>query len=127
VFSTLQLLAYTLAAAAADAGADFKSFRQPSTGYSLVQAAADKGHFEAVVKLVEAGASWRLPKRGQEFVGCPDFDLIGTLAAKKPGLKVGTCGIVATPTHRCQLQSHLNSCVASHCRATLFRCNGCCW
>jgi hypothetical protein len=76
------------AAAAADAGADFASFRQPGTGYSLVQAAADKGQFEAVVKLVEAGASWRLPKRGQEFAGCATFDLIATLV--KPGLKVGT-------------------------------------
>jgi hypothetical protein len=59
-----------------------------------VQAAADKGQYEAVVKLVEAGASWRPPKRGQEFAGCPAFDLIATLMMKKPGLKVGTCTIV---------------------------------
>eukprot|EP00775_Hariotina_reticulata_P004639 gene4639-4892_t len=33
------------------------------TDYNLVQAAANKGHFEAVVKLVEAGANWRVGSR----------------------------------------------------------------
>jgi hypothetical protein len=79
------------AAAAADAGADFSSFRAPGTGYSLVQAAAHQGQYEAVVKLVEAGANWRLPRRGQEFAGCPTFDLIAALVKRKSGLKVGTC------------------------------------
>jgi hypothetical protein len=35
--------------------------------YDIVQTAANSGHLEAVVKLVEAGASWRLP-RGQALV-----------------------------------------------------------
>jgi hypothetical protein len=84
------------ALAAADAGADFKSYRLPDTTYSLVQAAADHGQYEAVVKLVEAGAIWRLPKRGQEFAGCPTFDMIATLIKKLPGLKVCTCTSAAT-------------------------------
>lgn len=46
----------------ADAGADFASYISESTGYDLVQTTAEAGHFEAVVKLVEAGASWWLPK-----------------------------------------------------------------
>jgi hypothetical protein len=49
----------------ADAGADYSSFIDPSTGYNTIQTAANAGQFEAVVKLVEAGASWRLAK-GQQ-------------------------------------------------------------
>jgi hypothetical protein len=55
-----------------------------------VQAAADKGQFEAVIKLVEAGDSWR-PKRGQEVVGCATFDLVSSLVNNRPELKVGAC------------------------------------
>jgi phosphoglycerol transferase MdoB-like AlkP superfamily enzyme len=46
----------------ADAGADPSSYVNEHTGYDMVQNAANLGQFEAVVKLVEAGASWRLPK-----------------------------------------------------------------
>jgi hypothetical protein len=46
----------------ADAGADHSSYVNEHTGYDMVQNAANAGQFEAVVKLVEAGASWRLPK-----------------------------------------------------------------
>jgi hypothetical protein len=45
----------------ADAGADYSSLINEFTGYDMVQNTANGGQFEAVVKLVEAGASWRLP------------------------------------------------------------------
>jgi hypothetical protein len=94
---SLDIVTVVRAAAAADAGADFESFRQPNTGYSLVQAAAHGWQFEAVIKLVEFGASWR-PKRGQEFVGCPSFDMISNLVSNKPDLKVGAC-VKPLPKH----------------------------
>jgi hypothetical protein len=51
-----------------DAGADLSTYVNEYTGYDMVQNAANVGQFEAVVKLVEAGASWRLPK-GHPCVG----------------------------------------------------------
>jgi hypothetical protein len=51
----------------ADAAADYATFRVEDNGYDIVQLAAVHGRLEAVVKLVEAGASWRLAP-GQERV-----------------------------------------------------------
>jgi hypothetical protein len=73
---------------AADAGADYSSYINEDTEYDLVQTAANNGQFEAVVKLVEAGASWRL-QRGQQRVvgGCVNY-VPEMLCINKPGLKV---------------------------------------
>jgi hypothetical protein len=54
----------------------------------MVQNTANAGQFEAVVKLVEAGASWRLVK-GQRNVGGSVYYVPEILSAQKPGLKVG--------------------------------------
>jgi hypothetical protein len=58
------------------------------TGYDIVQNTASGGQFEAVVKLVEAGASWRLA-RGQWNLGGSVYYVPDILSAQKPGLKVG--------------------------------------
>jgi hypothetical protein len=73
----------------ADAGADFSTYVNEHTGYDLVQDAANAGQFEAVVKLVEAGASWRLG-RGQARVGANGsiFYVPEILSVQKPGIKV---------------------------------------
>jgi hypothetical protein len=62
LFTTLVSAPRLTAFRYADAGADHSSYVNEHTGYDMVQNAANGGQFEAVVKLVEAGASWRLPK-----------------------------------------------------------------
>jgi hypothetical protein len=47
----------------AGAGAKFDDYVDRDTGYTLIQTAANYGNFEAVLKLVEAGANWRLGSR----------------------------------------------------------------
>jgi hypothetical protein len=72
----------------ADAGADFVSYIDEDTEYDLVQSVANAGHFEAVVKLVEAGASWRLAKGQQRVMAGSVFYVPEMLCINKPGLKV---------------------------------------
>ncbi|WIA41848.1 hypothetical protein OEZ86_009174 [Tetradesmus obliquus] len=74
-----------------DAGADFSSFIQEGTDYDydLVQAAANAGQFEAVVKLVEAGASWRLARGQPRIKDGIVYYVPEMLCINKPGLKVG--------------------------------------
>jgi hypothetical protein len=56
-----------------------------------MQTAASSDQFEAVVKLVEAGASWR-PARGQQRNMGGSMNYVPELlSAQKPGLKVGPC------------------------------------
>jgi hypothetical protein len=72
----------------ADAGADYSSYVSAATGYNLIQSIAIYGQFEAVIKLVEAGASWRLAKGQPGAVGGKMMYVPEILAARKPGLKV---------------------------------------
>ncbi|KAF6261819.1 ankyrin repeat-containing domain protein [Scenedesmus sp. NREL 46B-D3] len=71
-----------------DAGANFASYVDNDTGYDLVQSAANAGQFEAVVKLVEAGASWRLARGQQRVVNGSIFYVPEILSIQKPGLKL---------------------------------------
>jgi hypothetical protein len=73
---------------AADAGADYSTFLDKDTDYDLVQTAANNGQFEAVVKLVEAGASWRLQRGQQRVMAGSIYYVPEMLAINKPGLKV---------------------------------------
>jgi hypothetical protein len=61
------------------------------TGYDMIQNTASAGQFEAVVKLVEAGASWRLAK-GQRDMAGSGFYVPEILSAQKPRLKVRRSG-----------------------------------
>jgi hypothetical protein len=72
----------------ADAGADFASFKDQQTGYDIVQHAASMGQFEAVVKLVEAGASWRLAAGQQRGAAGAIRYVPEILSSKVSGLKV---------------------------------------
>jgi hypothetical protein len=72
----------------ADAGADYATYKDPQTGYDIVQTAADCGQFEAVVKLVEAGASWRLAAGKERASGGSLLYVTDMLNSKVPGLKV---------------------------------------
>jgi hypothetical protein len=74
---------------AVDAGADYSSYVSAATGYDFVQSIANAGQFEAVLKLVEAGASWRLAKGQPRAVGVKVMYVPEILAMRKPGLKVG--------------------------------------
>ncbi|KAF6261826.1 ankyrin repeat-containing domain protein [Scenedesmus sp. NREL 46B-D3] len=71
-----------------DAGADPCSCVNEHTGYDMVQAAGNGGRFEAVVKLVEAGASWRLPRGHPRAVWGSIFYVPEILSSQKPGLEV---------------------------------------
>ncbi|WIA41847.1 hypothetical protein OEZ86_009173 [Tetradesmus obliquus] len=71
-----------------DAGADFASYVDEDTDYDLVQSAANAGQFEAVVKLVEAGASWRLARGQQRLMAGYCFYVPEILSLSKPGLKL---------------------------------------
>jgi hypothetical protein len=54
----------------------------------MVQNAANAGQFEAVVKLVEAGASWRLGKGQPRTTPGAIWYVPEILSVQKPGLKV---------------------------------------
>jgi hypothetical protein len=66
--------------------------QEPS--YDIVQTAANGGHLEAVVKLVEAGASWRLP-RGQPRVDGVTLLYVPEIlqTRHRPVLQVGCRGL----------------------------------
>jgi hypothetical protein len=72
----------------ADAGADWTTYQCEDTDYDLVQTAANAGQFEAVVKLVEAGASWRLPKGQPRVANKCVYYVPDILNINKPTLKV---------------------------------------
>ncbi|KAF6261822.1 hypothetical protein COO60DRAFT_1678960 [Scenedesmus sp. NREL 46B-D3] len=74
----------------ADAGADHTSYKEKHTGNGLVQLAASAGQFEAVVKLVEAGASWRLAASTDRAVDGAALYVPDILSSKLPGVKAGT-------------------------------------
>jgi len=71
----------------ADAGADIHEWVDPNTDYDLLQSAANHGDVEAVIKLVEAGANWKLPV-GQRVVGGSIFYVPEILTVHVPHLKV---------------------------------------
>jgi hypothetical protein len=73
---------------AADAGADYASYLDEDTEYDLVQTAANNGQFEAVIKLVEAGASWRLQRGQQRVMDSFVYYVPEMLSLNKQGLKV---------------------------------------
>lgn len=68
------------------AGADIHNCIDPRPkmyNYSIVQTAANNGHLEAVVKLVEAGASWRVARGVSQCHTVPQI-----LVAKNKGTQV---------------------------------------
>lgn len=71
----------------AGAGADFTSYIHPNTKYDILQSAANSGHLDAVVKLVEAGAPWRLPK-GQRVQDGSVFYAPEMITIERPAVKV---------------------------------------
>ncbi|KAF6261828.1 ankyrin repeat-containing domain protein [Scenedesmus sp. NREL 46B-D3] len=83
VFGKLDIMQILL-----DAGADPCSYINEHTGYDMVQNAANGGQFEAVVKLVEAGASWRLARGHPRVIGGSLWYVPEILSIQKPGLKV---------------------------------------
>jgi hypothetical protein len=88
-------LSNNASAACTDAGADFDSFVNEHTGYDIVQTAANAGQFEAVIKLVEAGASWRLAKGQPRVMGGSVFyvpEILRLKNANGSGLKVSMVG-----------------------------------
>ncbi|WIA19922.1 hypothetical protein OEZ85_005812 [Tetradesmus obliquus] len=70
-----------------DAGADCIAYINEQTGYDIVQNTANAGQFEAVVKLVEAGASWRLSRGQPRVVRGNLWYVPEILCCVKPGLK----------------------------------------
>lgn len=74
----------------ADAGADIHSWTDSSTDYDLVQTAANGADTEAVVKLVEAGANWKLPV-GKRIQAGLVFYAPEILSINVPNLKVCDC------------------------------------
>lgn len=71
----------------ADAGADLHSFRNPETGYDLVQTAANLDNMDAALKLVEAGCKWQLPKGQRVLDGFVHY-APEILSINSPTLKV---------------------------------------
>ncbi|WIA40215.1 hypothetical protein OEZ86_013600 [Tetradesmus obliquus] len=71
-----------------DAGADYIAYINEQTGYDIVQNTANAGQFEAVVKLVEAGASWRLSRGQRRVVRGNLWYVPEILCCVKPGLKL---------------------------------------
>lgn len=91
-----------------DAGADYVSFLSETTGYDLVQTAANAGRLESVVKLVEAGASWRLARGQPRALGCVSYvpEILMLNCRSGSGLKVGTVltqllSVLITTKHIC--------------------------
>jgi hypothetical protein len=64
----------------------------------MVQTAANAGHFKAVVKLVEAGASWRLAKGQQRVMGGSVFYVPEILRLKN---RDGSGMKVRSASHNC--------------------------
>jgi hypothetical protein len=90
---------------AADAGADYASYLDEDTEYDLVQTAANNGQFEAVVKLVEAGASWRLQRGQQRLMGGFVYYVPEMLSLNKQGLKVRAQNSVLVATQKLGLET----------------------
>lgn len=74
---------------AADAGADWWSYLDEHTGYDIVQTAANNGHFDVVLRLVEAGAPWRLARGQQRVRDGSVYYVPEMLNINVPSLKVG--------------------------------------
>jgi hypothetical protein len=79
-----------------DAGAEYSSYINTNTGYNIVQTAANVGQFEAVVKLVEAGASWRLQRGQARVVGhtvmyVPDLIHFNSKSKPPPTVSAASC------------------------------------
>jgi hypothetical protein len=84
-----------------DAGADLCSYVSEHTGYDLLQNTANSGQFEAVVKLVEAGASWRLQWGQARTTSGAVWYVPEILSVVIPGLKVRTmiCCLTTLPSN----------------------------
>jgi hypothetical protein len=99
------------------------------TGYDIVQTAANGGQFEAVVKLVEAGASWRLGRGQSKVMAGSIYYVPEMLLCKSKGgssLKVnvvlllaGIPGACCTPCKAAAL-----GCGLSTCRSGFSTCSG---
>lgn len=96
----------------AGAGADLSSsFINPMTDYGIVQTAANSNQFDAVVALVQAGASWRLGPGEARVQGGSVFYVPEILVCCNPQLKVGPARATAAHLHA--------ACVLVYCSARI--------